>query len=271
MEEKSGRFRKKKINFSMVSNSIIRNKDISLKAKGLYALIQSYITMDNFTLYKSFLMSRCCEGERAFDSAWKELKESGYLKMYKIREGAKTFVYEYELLDVPDTEQDGHSVGVQNAGVENEGLKNVRIQDVDGTKGSTFINNIPNNILSNNISDRITSNHISADDVMDQIGYFAFDDSDISQVDEIVLLILDVLNMPDDQTIRIAKIDKPVPIVKARFRKLNQFHIQYVIGCLKQNTTKISNIQKYLLTALYNAPGTMAAYYTAEINHDLHR
>ena len=35
MEEKSGRFRKKKVNFSMVSNSIIRDKDISLKAKGL--------------------------------------------------------------------------------------------------------------------------------------------------------------------------------------------------------------------------------------------
>ena len=98
MDGKSGRFRKKKVNFSMVSNTIIRDKDISLKAKGLYALIQSYITLDNFTLYKSFLMKQCCEGERAFDGAWKELKQTGYLKMYKIREGAKTFIYEYELL-----------------------------------------------------------------------------------------------------------------------------------------------------------------------------
>lgn len=271
MEEKSGRFRKKKVNFSMVSNSIIRDKDISLKAKGLYALIQSYITMDNFTLYKSFLMSRCCEGERAFDSAWKELKETGYLKMYKIREGAKTFIYEYELLDVPDTGQEGQSVGVQNVGVENEGLKDVRIQDVDGTKGGTFNKTIPNNNLpNNNKSNHILSNHISADDVMEQIGYITFDDLDIRQVDEIVMLMVDVLNMPDDQTIRIARIEKPVPIVKARFRKLNQFHIQYVIGCLKQNTTKIANIQKYLLTALYNAPSTIGAYYTAEVNHDMY-
>lgn len=73
-----GKFRKK-INFSMVSNDIIRNDNISLKAKGLYALIQSYITLDDFILYKGFLLSKCKEGKKAFDSAWRELKESGYL------------------------------------------------------------------------------------------------------------------------------------------------------------------------------------------------
>ena len=72
-----GKFRKKRTNFSMVSNDIIRNDSVSLKAKGLYALIQSYITIDNFTLYKGFLQSKCIEGERAFDSAWRELKEKG--------------------------------------------------------------------------------------------------------------------------------------------------------------------------------------------------
>ena len=270
MEEKSGRFRKKKVNFSMVSNSIIRDKDISLKAKGLYALIQSYITMDDFTLYKSFLMSRCSEGERAFDSAWKELKETGYLKMYKIREGARTFIYEYELLDEPEKPQDGHSVGVQNVGVENEGLNDVPLQDVSGTKCGSFNKTIPNKTLSSNTSNQFISS-VSADDVMEQIGYITFGEMDIRQVDEIVMLMVEVLNMPDDQTIWIARTEKPVPIVKARFRKLNKFHIEYVIGCLKKNTTKITNIKKYLLTALYNAPSTIEAYYTAEVNHDLYR
>lgn len=116
MDERNGRFRKRN-NYSMVSNYILRDDDISLKAKGLYALIQSYITLDNFTLYKSFLMSRCCEGERAFDSAWKELKEAGYLKMYKIREGAKTFVYEYELLDDPKRLRAGFIYVMKNMGV----------------------------------------------------------------------------------------------------------------------------------------------------------
>lgn len=51
-EYSGGKFRKKKVNFSMISNEIIRDDTVSLKTKGLYALIQSYITMDDFTLYK---------------------------------------------------------------------------------------------------------------------------------------------------------------------------------------------------------------------------
>ena len=62
MDEKNGRFRKKRSNFSIVSNEIIRDSTISLKAKGLYALIQSYITLDGFILYKRFLQSKCREG-----------------------------------------------------------------------------------------------------------------------------------------------------------------------------------------------------------------
>ena len=50
----SGTFRKKKIYFSQVSNEALRDENLSLKAKGLYALIQSYITIENFILYKDF-------------------------------------------------------------------------------------------------------------------------------------------------------------------------------------------------------------------------
>ena len=81
-----GKFRKKRVNFSMVSNEILRDNSISLKAKGLYSLIQSYVTLENFTLYKGFLMSCCAEGRKAFDSAWNELKTSGYLVQYRLQD-----------------------------------------------------------------------------------------------------------------------------------------------------------------------------------------
>ena len=35
------------------------------------------------------------------------------------------------------------------------------------------------------------------------------------------------------------------------------------------NTTKVKNIKKYLLAALFNAPSTMNGYYQAEVNHDM--
>ena len=35
------------------------------------------------------------------------------------------------------------------------------------------------------------------------------------------------------------------------------------------NTTKVKNIKKYLLVALFNAPATMNGYYQTEVDHDM--
>ena len=89
-------------------------------------------------------------------------------------------------------------------------------------------------------------------------------------VDELVELMVEVMMMPDDSTIRIAGVDKSVALVKNRFMKLNYSHIEYVLFCLHRNTTKVGNIKAYLLTTLYNAPLTISNYYQAEVNHDMY-
>ena len=43
----------------------------------------------------------------------------------------------------------------------------------------------------------------------------------------------------------------------------------HVLHCMRGNTTKVKNIKKYLLAALFNAPSTMNGYYQAEVNHDM--
>jgi hypothetical protein len=86
--------------------------------------------------------------------------------------------------------------------------------------------------------------------------------------DQIFELMCDVVCVPA-ATVRIAGRDVPYELVKSRFLKLHSGHVQYVIDCLQKNTTKISNIRAYLLTALYNAPTTMDSYYRAEVNHDM--
>ena len=106
----TGRFRKRKIYFTQVSNHALRNEEMSLKAKGLYALIQSYITIEDFTLYKTTLRKQCVEGESAFESAWKELKKNGYLIQYKIQDEKGKFFYEYELLDEPQIQETSQSI-----------------------------------------------------------------------------------------------------------------------------------------------------------------
>lgn len=61
----------------------------------------------------------------------------------------------------------------------------------------------------------------------------------------------------------------PRELVKSRFLKLNMSHVEYVMECLRKNTTKIYNIKAYLLAALFNAGTTMSNYYRAEVNHDM--
>ena len=45
----------------------------------------------------------------------------------------------------------------------------------------------------------------------------------------------------------------PRELVKSRFLKLKMSHVEYVMECLRKNTTKVYNIKAYLLAALFNA------------------
>ena len=81
-------------------------------------------------------------------------------------------------------------------------------------------------------------------------------------------LVLETLLMEGDK-ILIAGSTYPLELVKSKFLKLDAGHIEYVMNCFLKNTTKVRNIKKYLLTALFNAPTTIGSYYQAEVNHDM--
>ena len=72
------------------------------------------------------------------------------------------------------------------------------------------------------------------------------------------------------KTIRIGGDDYPYELVKSKFLKLNSSHLNYVIGCMKNTTTKITNIKAYMVTMLYNAPSTINHYYQQEVQHDMY-
>ena len=56
--------------------------------------------------------------------------------------------------------------------------------------------------------------------------------------------------------------------MKNRLMKLDSSHIQYILECLKENSTQIRNIKQYLLATLYNAPVTVDSYYSAQVRHE---
>lgn len=81
-------------------------------------------------------------------------------------------------------------------------------------------------------------------------------------------------SLTQEQMIDILIQKRATPQIKKKVtfneRKLNHMHLEYVIDCLKSNTTKITHIKNYMLAALFNAPSTMSSYYQAEVNHNMY-
>ena len=92
---------------------------------------------------------------------------------------------------------------------------------------------------------------------------------DRDRLDELVELMVDTV-CSNREMIRIAGDDYPAEVVKSRFLKIDSSHIEYVLERMRENTTYVRNIKKYLLAALYNAPVTMDSYYASLVSHDLY-
>ena len=65
-------------------------------------------------------------------------------------------------------------------------------------------------------------------------------------LEEILELLVDVV-CTTKSSVRISGDDKPAEVVRSRFLKLNSEHIRFVVGGLKENTTRIRNMRQYLL------------------------
>ena len=262
-----GKFRKRKTSFSMVSNEILRNDTVSLKAKGLYSLIQSYITIENFSLYKGFLASKCKEGKKAFDAAWRELKDAGYLVQYQMQDSeTKQFFWEYELLDSvnekPYTPKG--DMGLNSHIPKRDAVD----KSIYGKKDAMDLGGINNTVRNNTNFKEYLSNHIISEyEVMEQIGYnFQMQDD---FVENIILIMVEVLNMPDDAVIKINQADTSARLVKERFRKIRFKHIEYIKLVFQDFSGEIKSLKVYMITTLYNAPATCDIYFANRVNRDL--
>ena len=87
-------------NFTIANNGFIRNKNLSLKAKGLMIFLLSLNDTWDFSI--EGLQSVLCEGETIIRNAIQELKKEGYIQVKPIRENGKVLAYEYTVIEVPE-------------------------------------------------------------------------------------------------------------------------------------------------------------------------
>ena len=270
--------------YTVMSNHHLRNTELSLKAKGLLSLMLSL--PDNWDYTTKGLARICKDGVDSICAAVRELEEHGYVIRERVR-GANGQLgsIEYTILEKPAETSPERENPVQVKPIlENPVLgkpeqENPAQSNKDKSNTDLSITEPSNPIRSNppapegrNGTDRMEARDIYREIVYGNIEYDILrEDNTVNrdQLDEITELIVDTV-CSARKTIRIAGDDYPAEVVKSRFLKLDSSHVQYVIDCMKNNTTYVRNIKKYLLAALYNAPATINNYYSSLVQHDLY-
>lgn len=276
--------------YTVMSNHHLRDMSLSLKAKGLLSLMLSL--PENWDYTMKGLSRICKDGIDSISGGIRELEEHGYLIRERVR-GANGQLgsIEYTILEQPKEPTPAQEKPIRENPVQANPTLVTPVQEEPAQLNKDRSSNEPSrtDLSSTEISNPIQSNpptpagarmgtdrmgarECYREVILDNIEYsYLVQDSHIDreQLDEIVDLIVDTV-CSARKTIRIAGDDYPAEVVKSRFMKLDSSHVQYVMDCMKDNTTYVRNIKKYLLAALYNAPTTINSYYSSLVQHDMY-
>lgn len=280
--------------YTVMSNHHLRNTALSLKAKGLLSLMLSL--PENWDYTTKGLAKICKDGTDSICTTIKELEKHGYVIRERIRndKGQLTTI-EYTILEQPKTTLPTQEIPKRENPVLDNPKQDEPILESPAQLNTNLINKKELNIdLLNtypikSYQDETTYNSSSAHhDKTDGIGYdemLSYRDliksnieydilsinmkSDNHMLDEIVDLLTETV-CTSKEYITIAGDTFPSEVVKSKLLKLNSEHIQYVVDCMRENTTDVRNIKKYLLTALFNAPSTIDSYYRSKVNYDFY-
>ena len=277
--------------YTVMSNYHLKDKGLTLKSKGLLSMILSLPEEWNYTTRG--LASICKEGVDAIGSALKELETAGYIVRRQLR-GANGRITdtEYIIYEQPQPKKldmlpsDVVSPDTENPDMvkpDTEKPAELNIEKSNTEKTITYgssTDSIPfREPAAAQLPERkgrdamsLTEMESYRDLILENIEYdhlcreFTTYREDL---DEIVELMVETV-CAKRKTTRIAGSDFPHEVVRSRFLKLDSSHIEFVMECLRNNTTEIRNMKQYLLAVLFNAPTTISNHYTAQVNHDMY-
>ena len=284
--------------YTVMSNHHLRNKELTLKAKGLLSQMLSLPEDWDYTLAGLSHINR--EKIDAIREAVRELERAGYIVRSRERDakgrlrGADYVIYEQPqlpptpdlptlenpMLEKPTLEKPTQENPMQlNKDIQRTDLPNKEKSNTDTQSTHSIPIHSPNPSPfegaaqppewkrkepndAYRVYEEIIKDNICYDILKQDMPY------DHDRIDEIVDLILETV-CTRRRTIRIAGDDYPAELVKSKFMKLESEHIRFVLDCMRENTTKIRNIKQYLRAALFNAPSTIGNYYTSLVAHDM--
>ena len=277
--------------YTVMSNYHLKDKGLTLKSKGLLSMILSLPEEWNYTTRG--LASICKEGVDAIGSALKELETAGYIVRRQLRgTNGRITDTEYIIYEQPQPKKpDMLPPDVASPDTENPDM--VKPDTEKPTELNIEKSNTEKTITYGSSTDSIPFREPAAAQLPERKGRDAMSVSEMESyrdlilenieydhlcrefttyredLDEIVELMVETV-CAKRKTTRIAGSDFPHEVVRSRFLKLDCSHIEFVMECLRNNTTEIRNMKQYLLAVLFNAPTTMNNHFTSLVNHDMH-
>ena len=280
--------------YTVMSNHHLRNTELSLKAKGLLSLMLSL--PENWDYTTKGLAAICKDGIDSISSCIRELEKHGYIIRERMRnEKGQLTTIEYTILEQPKSAPPEREKPIRENPVLDIPAQGEPIQE-NTAQLNTNKSNIKelNTDISNTYpiksyqkepeplkaaqppkekSDRIGYDEVETyrQIIKENIDYDVLSvnlNRDAAMLDEIVDLMTETV-CTQKASLVIAGDTYPAAIVKSKLLKLTSEHIEYVIDCMRENTSDIRNIKKYLLAALFNAPSTIDSYYTTKVHHDM--
>ena len=279
--------------YTVMSNHHLRNHTLSLKAKGLLSQMLSLPEDWDYTLQGLAQINK--ESIDAIREAVRELERAGYIKRSRERDergclrGTVYTIYEQPHAEPTPEEPTQEKPALDNPTLEKPMLDKPTLEnptqlntestkkrkrqskDLSITDSIPFPSGFPESPTQKRTETKGTFESYR-ELILENIEYDILAQNermDRDRLDELVELMVDTV-CSRRETIRIAGDDYPAEVVKSRFLKLNSSHIEYVLDRMRENTTYVRNIKKYLLAALYNAPATIDSYYASLVNHDLY-
>ena len=276
--------------YTVMSNYHLRDRSLSLKAKGLLSLMLSLPEDWDYTMRG--LARICKDGIDSISGGIRELEAHGSLVRARVRnKNGQLGSIEYTILEQPkepaQTPAPIREKPIRENPIQVKPMLDAPIQEnpaqlntkeqnkeLSITQGSSPIPSSPPTPREKSGigRDRMRERESYREIILENIDYDILTQDeklDRDRLDELVELMVDTV-CSNREMIRIAGDDYPAEVVKSRFLKIDSSHIEYVLERMRENTTYVRNIKKYLLAALYNAPVTMDSYYTSLVSHDLY-
>ena len=272
--------------FTVIANSVFKDRRLSAKAKGI--LVEMLSLPENWDYTLKGLTTLFSDGIDSIRQGIKELEENGYIVRERKRDArGRLGGMEYVIYETPEktvenivensaSEQSSPAIAeptedfpAQGESAEDKAMLYKELNKSRTKESITHLSNPYQSITDEAVPD-VMGYDEARETVKENIEYGILSERyPVERLDEIVDIASEAL-CSKRSTFSLGKDIYPYALVKDRLLRLDSSHIEYILDCIDGNTTDIRNIKLYMLKTLINAPATMDSYYRTKVNHDLY-